>query len=60
MGAFVVVIVGAGLCRGGDEFENMDSVGGGGDTEEGGGGVEGHTVDTGGHGAAAKLVEFSS
>lgn len=36
----------------------MDGVGGRGDAEEGGGGVEGHAVDAGGHGATAELVKF--
>lgn len=44
---------------GGAEFEDVDGFGGGGDAEEGGGGVEGHAVDARGHGAAAELVEFA-
>lgn len=36
----------------------MDGLGGGGDAEERGGGVEGHAEDAGGDGAAPELVEF--
>lgn len=36
----------------------MDGFCGGGDAEEGRGGVEGHAVDGGGEGTAAELVEF--
>lgn len=36
----------------------MDGVACGADAEEGACGVEGHAVDTGGHAAAAELVEF--
>ena len=37
----------------------MDGVGGGGDAEEGGGRIEGHAEDAGGHGAPPELVEFA-
>ena len=37
----------------------MDRVCSGGDAEEGGGSVEGHAEDTGGHGAPPELVEFA-
>ena len=37
----------------------MDGVGGGGNAEQGGGGVEGHAIYTAWHGAAPELVQLA-
>ena len=41
------------------ELEDVNRICGGGNTEEGGGGVERHTVDAGRYRATAELVEFA-